>query len=175
MTVPEILVRSGASGREILKIPRQTTERPGQPARLDLQRSGSDDVTSTALWSELRELSYLQASRAPVWRISTAPTHGPRIVKALSTYMPCAVAYDWSGGLVWLEVPQTSDAGSSDIRRVIASHGGHATLIRAEPSVRAAADVFQPLSPGLQRVSRGLKAAFDPAGILNPGRLYADA
>jgi glycolate oxidase FAD binding subunit len=59
------------------------------------------------------------------------------------------------------------------MRRVIAAHGGHATLIRAEPSVRAAVDAFQPLEAGLDRLSRRLKAAFDPAGILNPGRMYA--
>ena len=47
--------------------------------------------------------------------------------------MPAEAFYDWSGGLVWLEVPATADAGAADIRRVIAMHGGHATLIRAEP------------------------------------------
>ncbi len=52
-----------------------------------------------------------------------------------------------SGGLIWLEVPASADAGAADIRRVIAIHGGHATLIRAEPAVRAAVEVFQPLEP----------------------------
>jgi len=33
-------------------------------------------------------------------------------------------------------------------------------------------EVFQPLEPGLEKLSRRLKAAFDPAGILNPGRMY---
>jgi glycolate oxidase FAD binding subunit len=35
-------------------------------------------------------------------------------------------------------------------------------------------EVFQPLSPALERLTRGLKTAFDPAGILNPGRMYAN-
>jgi glycolate oxidase FAD binding subunit len=47
-------------------------------------------------------------------------------------------------------------------------------LIRAEPQVRAAVEVFQPLEAGLERLSRKLKASFDPAGILNPGRMYAN-
>ena len=81
--------------------------------------------------------------------------------------------YDWSGGLVWIDVPATSDAGAADVRRVIASHGGHATLIRAEPEVRASVEVFQPPSFGVERLSRGLKAAFDPQSLLNPGRMYA--
>ena len=71
-------------------------------------------------------------------------------------------------------MPATADAGTAEIRRAVAIHGGHATLIRAEPSVRAAVEVFQPLSPPVERLTRGLKAAFDPAGILNPGRMYAN-
>src|SRR5262245_65963998 len=88
--------------------------------------------------------------------------------------MELSAFYDWAGGLIWLELPPTTDAGAADIRRVIATHGGHATLIRAAAEVRAAVDVFQPLEPGVEALSRRLKTAFDPAGILNPGRMYAD-
>jgi len=132
-----------------------------------------DTENSHAFWGELRQLSVLQDSDAPVWRISTAPTEGPKVVAAISAYMRCRALYDWSGGLVWAEVLPTTDAGAADIRRVMATHGGHATLIRAEPQVRAAVEVFQPLEAGLDRLSRRLKATFDPAGILNPGRMYA--
>jgi glycolate oxidase FAD binding subunit len=128
---------------------------------------------SVAFWSELRQLSLLQESTAPLWRISTKPTAGARVVAAIGSYMPCNAFYDWSGGLIWVEVPATSDAGVADIRRVAATHGGYATLVRATPEVRAAVDVFQPLEPGLEMISRRLKTAFDPSGILNPGRMYA--
>jgi glycolate oxidase FAD binding subunit len=131
-----------------------------------------DRDNSLAFWGELRRLSVLQGSEAPVWRISTAPAAGPKVVAAISAYMECRAFYDWSGGLIWAEVLPTTDAGAADVRRVIATHGGHATLIRAEPHVRAAVEVFQPLEAGLERLSRRLKAAFDPAGILNPGRMY---
>jgi glycolate oxidase FAD binding subunit len=97
------------------------------------------------------------------------------VVSAISRYMPVEAFYDWSGGLIWLEVPESADAGATDIRRVIAQYGGHATLIRADASVRAAVEVFQPLEPGIDRLSRKLKASFDPTGILNPGRMYAAA
>jgi glycolate oxidase FAD binding subunit len=133
-----------------------------------------DQPNSLALWSELRQLSVLQGGDAPVWRISTAPGAGPKVVAAVSAYMECRAFYDWSGGLVWAEVLPTTDAGAADIRRVIAAHGGHATLIRADAQVRAAVEVFQPLEAGLEKLSRKLKAAFDPAGILNPGRMYAN-
>ncbi len=144
--------------------------------REDLKAYGEihtlDRDNSLAMWSELRQLSVLQGSSAPLWRISTSPGAGPKVVAAISAYMECRAFYDWSGGLVWAEVLPTTDAGAADIRRVIATHGGHAMLMRAEPAVRAAVDVFQPLETGLERISRKLKGAFDPAGILNPGRMY---
>jgi glycolate oxidase FAD binding subunit len=132
-----------------------------------------DHADSLWLWDELRGLSVLQRGSKPLWRISTAPRVGPAVVSAIARYMPVEAFYDWSGGLIWLQVPDAADAGAADIRRVIARHSGHATLIRAEPPVRATVEVFQPLEPVVERLTRQLKATFDPAGILNPGRMFA--
>jgi len=133
-----------------------------------------DHRESLEFWGELRRLSVMPNRQTLLWRISTKPTTAPKLVAAIKRYMPAEAFYDWAGGLIWLEVPAAADAGTAEIRRAAAIHGGHATLIRAEPSVRAAVEVFQPLSPPVERLTRGLKAAFDPAGILNPGRMYAN-
>ena len=132
-----------------------------------------DRVRSLAFWGELRQLSVLQGSMRPVWRISTAPTSGPRVVALIRRYIGADAVYDWSGGLVWAEVAESADAGAADIRRVIASVGGHATLVRAAEPVRAGIDVFQPQEPALDQITRSIKAVLDPAGILNPGRMVA--
>ncbi len=131
-----------------------------------------DAANSSAFWGELRRLSVLADSERPVWRISTRPTNGPKVVAAIAADMECHAFYDWSGGLIWAEVLPASDAGAADIRRVVATHGGHATLVRATPEVRSAVEVFQPMAAGVEALSRRLKTAFDPAGILNPGRMY---
>ncbi|MCC7258306.1 MAG: FAD-binding protein, partial [Gammaproteobacteria bacterium] len=128
---------------------------------------------SISFWHEISSLAVLPAGPSMLWRISTLPSKGPEVVKAISRYMPGLALYDWSGGLIWLEVAQSADAGASDIRRVLASLGGHATLIRADAAVRASVDVVQPPSPGVERLMRGLKDVFDPAHILNRGRMYA--
>lgn len=125
-------------------------------------------------WGELRRLSVMPNRQTLLWRISTKPTAAPKLVAAIKRYMHAEAFYDWAGGLIWLEVPATADAGTAEIRRATAVHGGHATLIRADAGVRAAVQVFQPLSPPVERLTRELKRAFDPAGILNPGRMYAN-
>lgn len=132
-----------------------------------------DTESSLAFWSEMRQLTVFYGSASPLWRISTAPKLGPKVVEGIARYMQVEAVYDWSGGLVWLEVPASADAGATDIRRIIALHGGHATLVRAEPAVRSAVEVFQPLDPGIDRLTRRLKSNFDPHGVLNPGRMYA--
>lgn len=139
----------------------------GEPMELDSSQS-------LGFWAELRRLSVMPCQQETcLWRISTLPTNGPKVVAAISRHMPAAAFYDWSGGMIWVEVPATADAGASDIRRAVAVNGGHATLIRAAPEVRANVEVFQPQAPAIEKLMRGLKSAFDPYNILNPGRMYA--
>ena len=131
-----------------------------------------DTLRSRAFWDEIRTLKMFQKSDRPLWRISTVPSTAAKLVHNLARKIDVRVLYDWSGGLIWLETPPTSDAGTVEIRRAIAEFGGHATLIRAERATRASVEVFQPLDPPLAALTAKLKAAFDPAGILNPGRMY---
>lgn len=112
-------------------------------------------------WIDLREhRAPFFAGDQPLWRLavrSTTPPidlDGPQII-------------EWGGALRWLR----SDTDPGRIRDAAVQAGGHATLFRAG---HKAAPVFHPLSPVLARLHRRLKEAFDPAGILNPGRLYPD-
>ena len=45
--------------------------------------------------------------------------------------------------------------------------------MRAPEPLRAAVDVVPPEAAALAAITRRVKGALDPAGILNPGRLYA--
>lgn len=129
---------------------------------------------SYALWTDIRHLNVMPFSpETSLWRISTTPSKAPEIVAAIERFMTARALYDWSGGLVWLEVPAAADAGSADVRRAVAVRGGHATLVRAAPAVRQSVEVFEPMKAEVERLTRGLKQAFDPEGLLNPGRMYA--
>jgi glycolate oxidase FAD binding subunit len=131
-----------------------------------------DNAESRAFWGEVRGLKMFQATRLPLWRISTLPTGAAKFVGNLSRKIEVRPAYDCAGGIVWLETPPLTDAGAVDIRRTLAEFGGHATLIRADATARAGIDVFQPLDTPMATLTAKLKQAFDPEGILNPGRMY---
>jgi glycolate oxidase FAD binding subunit len=143
----------------------ETLKAYGTAIELDLEGS-------LAFWGEIRRMAFVPYSSAIVWRVSTSPRNAADLVATLRRHMPVEATYDWSGGLVWLEIPDCADAGAADIRRAVAIAGGHATLIRANEAVRREVEVFQPQVPALEKLSRGLKQVFDPHGILNPGRMY---
>ena len=128
-----------------------------------------------ALWRAVRDAEMFGATSAPVWRVSVAPTAGPNIVAAIRDQHEIRYFYDWSGGLVWIEVPEDiPDALATGIRMAIAvSGGGHATLVRGSPVLRNAVPPFEPQPEALAALSRRLKEQFDPRGILNPGRMVA--
>ena len=124
-------------------------------------------MNSAALWREIRDARPFAGDARPLWRLSVAPTEGPKAVQRLARSLDAEWFYDWGGGLVWLAVPDTADAAT--IRS--AAGGGHATLIRAEAGLRAAVPVFHPQPPALAALAKRVKESFDPKGILNPGRM----
>ena len=73
----------------------------------------------------------------------------------------------WGGALRWVR----SDREADEIFRTLAEIGGHATLFRGGDR---SGSVFHPLAPGMLALQQRLKASFDPAGILNPGRMYRE-
>ena len=133
-----------------------------------------DETASRALWRDIRDVKAFAVASArhrPLWRLSTAPASGYRLVDFIT---PAAqMFYDWAGGLVWVGMPYEDEADAGSVRTAVAALGGHATLIRAPAAVRASVDVFQPEEPGVRALSRRIKESFDPRGVLNPGRIWA--
>jgi glycolate oxidase FAD binding subunit len=138
--------------------------------RLHVRLSGPSDAvaaaaaelggqeTPAAFWKDLRHRRIGPLTAPRLWRLSV-----PRTAELAD--LPGAALRDWAGAEIWLE----SDASAEHLRRLTSDVGGHATLYRgAAPGE----DVFSPLPPGLLALHRRLKAAFDPAGVFNPGRMY---
>jgi glycolate oxidase FAD binding subunit len=129
---------------------------------------------SRDLWRAIRDaMPFVDNGAAPVWRISTAPMQGAALAAGIAEALGGAWFLDWGGGLIWLSLPSSDDAGAARLRPMVANAGGHATLIRAQPAIRAAVAVFEPQDEGVAALSRRVKESFDPRGILNPGRMWA--
>ncbi|MDG4882552.1 glycolate oxidase subunit GlcE [Mesorhizobium sp. WSM4884] len=131
---------------------------------------------SKTIWRDIRDCApFADGGARPVWRVSMAPSHAHHMVMALRMHAAVDAFYDWQGGLVWLSMRE-DDPEAELLRRLVRKHGGgHATLVRAAASHRAALPVFEPQPPHLAALSARLRAEFDPKHILNPGRMAPDA
>lgn len=135
-----------------------------------------DASLSERLWQAIRDAAPLALPRERIiWKVSAAPTAGPKIAQAAIRALGAEAMFDWSCGLVWLALDPCPGAGAQILRKAVAEHGGgHATLIRAPETIRASIPVFEPPDHAVAALSRRLKEAFDPFGILEPGRMHAD-
>lgn len=112
-------------------------------------------------WQAVREQTHPAFADTPLWRLALPSTTPALTLDGLR-------AIEWGGARRWY-------AGEiQGVRGVAAKAGGHAVLYRAAESLRCLEGAFAPLSPALLALHRRLKRAFDPQGILNPGRLYAE-
>ncbi len=131
-----------------------------------------DDETSRQVWRAVRDAEPLpvQPDQA-VWRVSVRPSSGPEVLHAAAR-SGARGFLDWGGGLVWLAGPATA-ATHDAIATAVRGAGGTWTLLRGPETLRTAVAVVPPEPEPLARITRRVKAALDPRGLLNPGRIYA--
>jgi len=118
-----------------------------------------DPAQAARFWTAIREhLDPFFASSTTLWRVSVKSSAPPLA-------LPGTQLVEWGGALRWLK----SGADPATIRAAAKAAGGHATQFRGGDR---SAGTFHPLSAELMKLHRRLKHTFDPAGILNPGRMY---
>ena len=140
--------------------------------RLQSQLGGVllDDETSRAAWHAIRDVVPLRTDAGDaIWRVSVRPSNGPAALDAITSAGGRGFL-DWGGGLVWA----AGSPGLHDtVRQAAVAGKGTWTVLRAPDGMRAAVDVLPPEAAPLHRITRRVKAAMDPHGVLNPGRMYA--
>ncbi len=174
MTQSEALDRINAWGRQPLPIVASvwqdgalTLRLAGARAAVEAaeQKLGGTKVGAggTAPWDALRDQTLPCFATKTLWRLSV-PSVAPQLD------LPGEQVIEWGGALRWLR----SDASAEAIRAAAAAVGGSAMLYRAPEALKARVGAFAPLSAPLLKLHKNLKAAFDPQGIFNPGRMYAE-
>jgi glycolate oxidase FAD binding subunit len=140
--------------------------------RLAIRLSGADNAVQAAsqviggerlaeadtFWQSVREQQHDFFHANTLWRLSLA-SNSPALPLAGDYF------YEWGGALRWLK----TEAPATEVFAALQAVDGHASLFRSDASRQ---QVFQPLTSGLMALQRQLKQAFDPRGILNPGRMY---
>lgn len=122
---------------------------------------GDDSTLGHNFWPQLKEqeLNHFNNDKN-VWRLSLA-SNVPELNLRGKTL------YEWNGAQRWL----VSDEKEHVIRDKVSQHGGHVVCFRQQIKPQ---HVFHPLDSGLLKLHRQLKKSFDPEGIINPGRMYAE-
>jgi glycolate oxidase FAD binding subunit len=113
-----------------------------------------------AKWRAARDVSAFAAQEGAVWRVSVKPSDAPSVCPGVPAL------YDWGGGLLWLLMPDTSEAANA-LRARVGALGGHATRVRGAADVPA----FHPEAAPVRALTTALRAKFDPRGIFNPGMM----
>ena len=124
-----------------------------------LKRLGGERIEAADYWRELRDhrLPFFAGART-LWRVSVPQT-------AEVFPLPSPQLIEWGGGLRWV----AAELDAFGIRSTVEKAGGHAAIFRGGDK---SAGAFHPLKPAVLKIHRRLKQAFDPEGILNPGRMY---
>lgn len=136
-----------------------------------------DADQSAAEWRAIRDVLAL-AGCPFVWRISMTPrAMYSGLLAAMTQNFECETQIDWAGGLCWIGLRDAQEAAKFHpaVQAAVADReineggGGHATLLKAPNGFVANAARFQPEMPAVAALSAGLRAKFDPRGILNRG------
>jgi len=139
----------------------------GAPAALDVieATAGGDRLAqseATTFWMNVRE------QRLPFFR--DAPGHLWRDWAAVDAPLPGVpahrFAFEWNGMQRWTIGKDT------DVQPPVDTPDMIRTLFRSAPGT-ATREVFASLPEPLLNLHRAIRRVFDPAGILNPGRMYA--
>lgn len=121
---------------------------------------GGEAVPDPDLWTRLRDQQHpFFRDASLLWRLSVPPAAQP-------LDLPGSTLLEWNGGLRWV----AADVPAPVARNAAATAGGHATWYRGHDD----GDVFHPLDDAKLALHRNLKRAFDPSGVLNRGRMYAE-
>ena len=134
-----------------------------------------DPQSAEAFWNELREHQLPVFENLPtdqtLYRLALPAACGPLTIPGADN----EIVLEWHGQQRWIKAPG-DEITFNLIKKLVSSHGGHATRFKQGASVNPAFQRFtllseQAHSKALELVQERLRSAFDPAGVFATKRL----
>lgn len=129
-----------------------------------------------AAWRAVRDFGW-EGGRAAI-RVSVPSGEVAALIEELRRLLPgdAGVVAHAGVGAVWIsaEAAKIQPSLLTALRGLAGLHSGSLLLARAPRALKDSGDVWWPApEPSALELMRGLKRAFDPSGIMNPGRSAA--
>ena len=133
-----------------------------------------DEAVSTALWQQIRDVRLLDDPATDIWKLSCAPADAASVLDIITRQHDVTYFADWAGGLIWIA---GRGAALGTALRMAVAHlpSGFVMLMRSASDTVDTRDQIAPMQPlagPLAGLHRRVKAAFDPLGVLNFGRMH---
>lgn len=127
----------------------------------------AQQIDAPEIFSSIANGDVFLTQDCDVWRVFIPPTEAAHIVGAAA---PQFWQADMAGGVLWIGLPPESDGVR--LREACEEAGGHAVLLRASEETRNRVAVFARETKPRMALTKAVKAAFDPLGLFNPGRMW---
>jgi glycolate oxidase FAD binding subunit len=127
---------------------------------------GGEEISDgLAFWNSIREQShsFFQSNKS-LWRLSVKSSIPPLL-------LPGQQLIEWGGALRWISCDENIETDENIFRSVTNSVGGNATLFRYN---KQSISAFHHPGAVMIKIYQRIKEKFDPAGILNPNRMYLE-
>ena len=135
-------------------------------ALLAIARS-AQQIEASNVFGAISSGAIFAGQECDLWRASVPPSEGAEIVRQIGSSV---FAADWAGGLLWIGLE--AGGNGAELRKLCEAAGGQATLVKADEDTRQRIATFTPELPVRRALTKSVKAAFDPLGIFNPGRMW---
>lgn len=122
---------------------------------------------SVQFWREVREVMPFVGDDRLVWRLDLPAAMMAAVIASIAEQATIEFFYDRGGALAWVAFDSPAADAWAGLVEGAVGQAGRATLFRAPPELRRPVA----FSRGTGGLSGRLRAAFDPAKILNPGRI----